>query len=50
MATSSQTTPNLVKILISYQEYTRLKDIETKYIESQKHLKRQLNIQEGKKL
>jgi hypothetical protein len=39
--------PNIVKILINYSEYTRLKDIEEKYNQLQRNYKEKLHINEG---
>ncbi len=46
---ASTSSPNIVKILINYSEYTRLKDIEEKYCQLQKKYKDKLHIEEGSK-
>jgi hypothetical protein len=47
-ASNSSTTANIVKILINYSEYARLKDIEEKYLQLQRKYKDKLHIDEGK--
>jgi hypothetical protein len=49
MAAATSHSPNIVKILINYSEYIRLKDIEEKYSHLQKKYKDKLHISEGKK-
>jgi hypothetical protein len=46
-ASTSLSAPNIVKILINYSEYTRLKDIEEKYNQLQRKYKEKLHIEEG---
>jgi hypothetical protein len=48
-STVSSSSANIVKILINYSEYTRLKDIEEKYSQLQRKYKDQLHIEEGMK-
>jgi hypothetical protein len=45
---ASSSSPNIVKILINYSEYTRLKDIEEKYSQLQRKHKDKFQIEEGK--
>jgi len=47
MAASTSSSANIVKILINYSEYARLKDIEEKYTQLQKKYKDKLHIEEG---
>jgi hypothetical protein len=47
---ASSSSPNIVKILINYSEYTRLKDIEEKYTQLQRKRKDKFQIEEGIKL
>jgi len=47
MAASASSSANIVKILINYSEYARLKDIEEKYTHLQKKYKDKLHIEEG---
>jgi hypothetical protein len=44
---ASTSSANIVKILINYSEYARLKDIEEKYTQLQKKYKDKLHIEEG---
>jgi hypothetical protein len=50
MAASTSSSPNIVKILINYSEYIRLKDIEEKYSQLQRKYKDKLHIEEGIKI
>jgi hypothetical protein len=49
-ASTSLSAPNIVKILINYSEYMRLKEIEEKYNQLQRKYKEKLHIDEGNKL
>jgi hypothetical protein len=44
-ASTSSASPNIVKILINYSEYARLKDIEEKYLQLQRKYKDKLHIE-----
>jgi hypothetical protein len=44
MAQAMSQSPNIVKILIIYSEYSRLKDIEEKYLQLQRKYKDRLHI------
>jgi hypothetical protein len=48
-ASTSNSSANIVKILINYSEYSRLKEIEEKYLQLQRKYKDKLQIEEGKK-
>ncbi len=48
MATTSTSPANIVKILINYSEYSRLKEIEEKYLQLQRKYKDKLHIEDGK--
>jgi hypothetical protein len=47
MAATSTSSANIVKILINYSEYARLKEIEEKYSQLQRKYKDKLHIEEG---
>jgi hypothetical protein len=44
-ASTSLSSANIVKILINYSEYARLKDIEEKYLQLQRKYKDKLQIE-----
>lgn len=44
---AEKTDPNFVRILISYKEYKRLKDIEAQFKKSEKILQQKLQISTG---